>query len=83
MIWSLGDHVRQAVAAQQQTVALEQADVSSSTRTSGFGPERAGQDVAVRMDVGLLRLISPALTMPVDQRVVLASAAGAPPRAAR
>ena len=50
-----GDHACQAVAAEQQAVAVDQGDVVLVDDDLGLGADRARQDVAVRVGAGLLR----------------------------
>ena len=49
----LGHHPEQAVAAEEQPVAVHQRDLVLVDVHLGLGADRAGEDVAVRMDLGL------------------------------
>ena len=75
-----GDHARQAVAAEQEAVAVDQGDVVLVDDHFGFGAERARQHVSVGWTSASCGVISPAFTMRLHEGVVvgeLAEVAGA------
>ena len=76
----LGHHAEQAVAAQEQPVAVHQRDLVLVDVDLGLGAERAREDVAVRVDLGLGLGDLAGLHHAVHERVVvgeLAEGAGA------
>jgi hypothetical protein len=67
----LGDHRRQPVAAQQVDVPGRAAPGGGVDQHVGLGPQRARDDRALRVRVGLLRRELPAPAHLLDERVVL------------
>ena len=67
----LGDHAGEPVAAQQEAVAGDDVDVALVDLDVWLGAERPGEDVAVRMGLGLVLGDLARLHHPVDERVVL------------